>query len=218
MPLSRMCWQRRWGSGLEHFGGMNDFIPIARVARIVAPISDGFHADPFENGQFHILNILAASDIAVSADIAPPQFPFPELLTGEVLSKNWFSSIHNRRHGGDYHQISDWNAEFIEWMRQSLCVCREGILDNLRPPSDYGHAPVEHVDTAGTHWNFPETLAWIATRNPLEVARMRYSRHWEAPIGDDDPYFQSRALSQNDSTRRRMIGWLVMATALNHCE
>ncbi len=162
--------------------------------------------------------MLAASDIVVSADIAPPQFPFPDLLTGEVLSKNWFSSIRNRRHGSDYHQISDWNVEFIEWMRQSLSVCRKGILDNLRPPSDYGHAPVEHVDTAGTHWNFPETLAWIATRDPLEVARMRYSRHWEAPIGDDDPNFKSRALTQNDSTRRRMIGWLVMTTALNHCE
>jgi hypothetical protein len=179
---------------------MDPFVHMPRAARIVAPISECFQASRFDDGQFHVLKMLGNADIAVKASTCPPPFPSPDTLQGVELSADWFFSIHNQRHGSDYRQIADWNKLFIDWMRQSLLVCHTDIRANLKPPSGEWHAPIDHVDTAGATWNFPEALAWIATRDPLEVAHMRYAHHWDAPIGDDDERRPAKALMQNDST------------------
>jgi hypothetical protein len=197
---------------------MDPFVPMSRAARIVAPISEGFQANRFGDGQFYVLAMLGDADIKVNAKTRAPPFPRPETLQGDELSKAWFSSIQNQRIGSDYSKIADWNRQFIDWMRESLLVCHTDIRANLKPPAGEWHAPMDHVDTAGATWNFPEALAWIATRDPLEVARMRYAHHWDAPIGDDDERRRIRALMQNDSTRSRMIGWLVLITANSRCK
>lgn len=190
----------------------SDLLPIERAARIVAPVSTHDNG-PFEGGIFCILEMLGEFDIAVDAIDAPP--PPPYELLASPLTREWFSAIKHHLIGADYHKVADWNREYLDWVKASLKVSHAGILANLSSPSGRLHAPIENVDTAGATWSFPQVLAWIATHEPIEVARIQYSRHFGSPMDDDPPGV--RAMAQSDYGRRILIGWLVLRTSLDHC-
>ena len=191
-----------------------DFLPIDRAARIVAPISDHIEHRYFDGGVFHVLHMLSDFDIDVEAGCAPPKPPFS--VPSPPLTRQWFASIQHHRSGADYLQVAEWNRLFLDWIKASLKVSRHGILANLSSPSGQFHAPIENVDTAGASWSFPQALAWIATRDPIEVARIQYSQHFGPPMVDAQPHL--RAMMQSDSDRRKLIGWLVLQTSLKHCK
>jgi hypothetical protein len=172
-----------------------DMVSLERAARIVAPMAQHVEERYFEGGAHHILRMLGRFDVAFTPATLPA-----DLTTGAIspaLNRKWFADLFHERCG------HDCNNRFLEWAASNLFVSRSGILAHLSPPSGQYHAPVENVDTAGASWSFPQALAWIATREPIEVARMEYLGAW----GTD---------SDND-TRRRLIGWLVLQTSLKHC-
>jgi hypothetical protein len=191
-----------------------DILPIERAARAVAPISDHIEHRYFDGGLFHILDLLGECDIQVEADSEPPRPPYE--IAEFPLTRAWFSAIQRHRSGAEYHLVADWNRAYLNWIRASLRVSRAGILANLSSPSGQFHAPIENVDTAGATWSFPQVLAWIATKDPIEVARIQYCQHFGSPMDDAQPGL--RAMSQSDSGRRSLIGWLVLQTSLQHCK
>lgn len=188
-------------------------LPIERAARIVAPISDHDNG-PFEGGAIHILHMLGAFDIPVETNAPPPNPPWD--VAAEPLTKDWFSETESHPDSSDYHQRVDWIRKYLEWFKASVKASRAGILANLAHHSGGYHAPIENVDTAGASWSFPQVLAWIATRDRMEVARMQYAHHWDAPLGDD-AVWHLHGLN-NDRGRKNLIGWLVLRTSVYHCK
>jgi hypothetical protein len=192
-------------------GVPDDFPSILRAGRIVAPISDHLESHYFEGAILHILCMLGECDIEVKAEVDPPDPPFE--VPSRPLTREWFASILRIRSGADYPQLVNWNRAFLAWARSELKVSRAGIIAHIGPPSGRFHAPVRHLDQAGVSWSFPQVLAWIATRDPLEVARIQYGEHFGPPISGH-PW----SPLQNDNGRRLLIGWLVLRTSLDHCK
>ena len=211
-----------------------DFLPISRVARIVAPISDDLESSYFEGAIFYVLRMLGQSDIETKAQIAPPTPPFE--VPFPILSREWFASVMRIRSRSDYSTLNDWNRTFLEWAKSNLRVSRAAILANLVPPAGQVHPRVEHIDRAGVSWSFPQVLAWITTRDSLEVARMQYAELFGAPMQEEVPplgYINTRSDNngprlgernqwycplQSDSGRRLLVGWLVLRASLDHCK
>lgn len=205
-----------------------DLLPIERAARIVLPIADMLESRGFDAGVFHILGMLGQFDIVVQADAKPPSPAFRPAQ--EPLTRKWFAAFQQLR--GDV-DMTDWHPSFLDWCRGHLKVSRTGILANLTHPAGQLHEPIENVDAAGGSWSFAQVLAWIATKNLTEVARVQYAEHFGPPmvIGEGSQTLRSdgeihavdssavaRAMMQSDHGRRKLIGWLVLQTSLNHCK
>ena len=194
-----------------------DMIPITRAGRIIAPICDDFlyKGGAFEAGWRYILGNRCNPAVQRQIVTQPPTHPF---LDGHVAaSPAWFSAIFGD-HTGFYDQdgYDDFIAELWKWIKDDgLLVSRHDVEGARKHPSGGYHAPLENVDAVGASWNFAQTLAWIATRDPLEVAQMQCADHWNAPLASNDIV---RATMQNDRGRRGLIGWLMIATAESHCK
>lgn len=210
----------------------NDLLPIERAARIVAPISDHIGQGYFEGAIFNVLRMLGEFDIGVEAEVAlatPPfDVPFP------TLTKGWFAAIQQFHTEADIVNLADWQRDFVVWAKTKLVVSRADLVRNLRAPSEPGHEPVGHVDVPGAIWSFPQVLAWVATRDAKEVARIRFLDHFGIPfsrekagqletaqsdmgritVGRSEP----KPFLQSEWGRRKLIGWLVLQTSQHHCK
>ncbi len=199
---------------------INEFLPISRAARLVAPISPSIEKDNFSAGIDYIIGgdgLMSRHEIQ-SEPVS--EMPSHSVLYGATpLSVGWYQKMNNAYIDGIANRdksYKDWMFAFRDWVdRDQISVSRADIENALRHPSGGYHAPIENVNAVGSSWNFPETLAWIATRDALEVAHMRYSEHWAAPM---DASISHRMLAQSDNCRRLLIGWLVIATAEKHCK
>ena len=197
----------------------HDLIPITRAARIVAPICDnpGYRGGHFEGGWRFILGKHSGNGVRREIVTPPPRHRF--LTIHEAASPVWFGAIWSKGFS-DKEGYDEFIAALFAWIEaDGLLVSRTDVESTRDHPSGDQHAPLENVDIAGASWNFPQALAWIATRVPLEVARIDYASHWRAPLDDSTPRVEMlRAMSQNDDGRRCLIGWLVMVTAELHCK
>ena len=196
-----------------------DMIPITRAARIIAPICHlGYRGGAFEGGWRYILGNRCNPAVQRQIVTQPPTHPF---LDGHVAaSPAWFSAIFGDPTGfDDQDGYDDFIAALFAWIEaDGLLVSRCDVEAARKYPFGY-HAPLENVDAVGASWNFAQTLAWIATRDPLEVAQMQHADHWNAPLDDSTPPAMIfRAMVQTDDGRRSLIGWLMIATAKSHCK
>ena len=198
----------------------SDLIPISRAGRIIAPIESTIDGDYFRAG----VNSIAGAELQPSRgeirirEIS--QAPTHAIFDGmPLLSKEWHTARDKAFSDGLYHSDPTyelWMHDFRSWIdKDQLLVSRRDVETLLMIPYRGGDVPIENVNTAGASWNFPETLAWIATRDPVEVTRMRCCSHFAAlHVGDDAWRY---ALGQSDIGRTALIGWLVIATSRNHC-
>lgn len=181
-----------------------DLIDIERAARIMAPICDHSNG-PLEGGIQYIEKMLSKQVI----DFFPREIPANLVTdkTPQALSQKWFMDLVN----GEFGNGHEWGNQFFNWLVSDFQVSRSGILRNLEPPSANHHTPVENVDAAGTSWSFPQALAWIATRDPIEVARIEYLQHWAMPPENENPIL--KLMLHDEETRKKLIGWLVLITS-----
>ena len=195
-------------------------IPISRAARIIAPIESTLHGDYFRAG----VNSIACPEWQQSRgeirirEVSPA--PTHAIFDGMTLqSREWHIARDQAYSDGLYRSdptYEAWMHDFRSWIdNDQLLVSRSDVEAHLMKPYSGGEVPVENVNAAGASWNFPETLAWIATRDPVEVTRMRCCSHFAAlHVGEDSRRY---ALGQSDIGRTALIGWLAIVTARNHC-
>lgn len=217
---------------------------MARAAKIVAPIADQHHQDYFEGGIFLILRMLSESPIATKALNAFPYIPELARLESAPLTQGWFAEIIQGPWRSTFikeKREHRWPADdFLLWAKGGLLISHDDVVRNLRPPFSPGHEPVAHCNAAGAWWSFPQILAWAATRDPVEVARIGSALHFGPPVPLEfvpdgmtvrasdrgasvvaptpSGLLPHEAILQSDGGRRKLVGWLAMVTALKHCQ
>lgn len=187
-----------------------EFVTLERAALIVAPFAHQLvRRQPTGFGE--VLAMIGQFGIGIEADCLPPLFPLA--IEAAPLTKEWFASTQAYREGDfDPGVLGSWNRTFFDWAEQSLKVRRQDMLDNLAYPFGVGHQAVEDTEAVGCMWSFPQALAWIATADTREVARIQYGCHWGKKPDD-----ASAALVHNERMRRRLVGWLQVCTSIHHC-
>lgn len=220
------------------------FVTLWRAAKIVAPIADEHQQSYFEGGVLLILKMLAEYPIATKTTKALPSLHTLEQLRPAPFSQEWFAAII----AGPW--VSSYDSEarepqfpaqtFLNWATSELLVSRDDIIRHLLPPSTAGHEPIAHSNADGVSWSFPQILAWAATRDPAEVARIDSGEHFKKPIKHEPipaglvtrPIDQGtgtkpaidgnlpprNAMLQSEEGRRKLVGWLAMVTAFEHCK
>lgn len=220
-----------------------DFVPLARAARIVAPIADQHHHSYFEGGVFLILSMLAECQIATRALKAPPTLPRLDHIASAPLTQPWFAEV-ARGPWDPYidrsRRLREPAHKFLSWAKANLLVSRVDVMQNLNPPFSPGQEPESHHSAAGAWWSFPQIVAWVATRDSVEVARIGSALHFgplissaSVPVGmtvgpsdrglgvgapTNGDQFPGHTILQSDDGRRKLVGWLAMVTALKHCQ
>ena len=191
-----------------------EFVSLDRASRILAPISDSAGLSAFESASRTLLHLCGTKSIRVQATSSCEEPPFK--IDADPLTREWFDSIISKRSGSDYHTIAEWNRKFLDWSRKSLLVNRNDVIENIENPSGSWHQPVEHANAMGVSWSLPQALAWVATREPIEVARIQFMDHWSREPSGETAWRQR--LGNNPMMRKELIGWLVLITSLNHCK
>ena len=220
------------------------FVTLIRAARIVAPIADEHQQSYFEGGVFLILRMLAEFPIDVRADTRMPELPELKRFAATPLSQAWFATINDGPWQSSYDSLTSERhfpaQEFLNWAKSELLVSRDDVIRHLRPPSSPGHEPVAHCNASGARWSFPQVLAWAATRDPTEVARIDSVEHFKKPIkqeripagsvvgprdqgarmppATEGDLLPRSAMRQSEEGRRKLVGWLAIVTAREHCK
>ena len=157
--------------------------------------------------------------IARKSDLEFLQHPFQDCTAPKQFSQDWFhwknAFNSDGRNIEETIALGEWNRNFREWSVDQLRVRRADILQHIDCAFVVPHHAPEHDVFSTSHWNFPQALAWIATRDPKQVARITYGEHWHAPISEE---VLSRYLRQNRIMRRKLIGRLLLVVSNHHCK
>lgn len=221
-----------------------NFVTLSRAARIVAPIADEHQQSNFEGGIYLILQMLAEAPISTFAASPPPDLSELSRFTSAPFSQGWFAELANVQWNSSVNLVTGvarYPAEaFLDWAKTSLMVSHRDVVKSLRHPFSPGLEPASHFNTAGVWWSFPQVLAWVATRNADEVARIGSADHFGPPAPAEglpdgmtvgasdrspkvgaptrDGQLPRDTMLQSYSGRRKLVGWLAMVTAIEHCK
>ncbi len=191
----------------------DSWVPICNAARTLSvTVAQSARGPANDNPLFRIWELVRAKTIAFNINSAPPS---DERIAGfEPFSAEWFDACAGNPElwgtvGADY---GNFYFALATWLRSDgISVSRRDLYRHIRDLHVCNDADLSDA-IAATTWNFPQALAWIATRDLRIVETIRWAF---AVFGPKTAVYQSEDVLAG--WHSEWIGWLVIQTAERHC-
>lgn len=190
-----------------------DWLPVRRAARTLSvTIADSRSGTSRDAPIIRLWEQVRKGVLAFKLNTHPPS---DERIAGLTpFADEWFDACFGNSEvwgpvGADY---GNFFAALWEWLKaDGISISRPSLYRHIREMHACSDAALMDAEAATT-WNFPQALAWIASRDPIIVETIRWAF---AAFGPKTAVYQSEGgLADWHS---EWIGWLVIQTAEDHC-
>lgn len=189
------------------------WFPICKAARTLSvTMAQSAHGPANDNHLFRIWQLVREETIAFNIISAPPS---DERIAGlKPFSEKWFDACAGNPQvwgtvGADY---GNFYFALATWLKSDgISVSRRDLYRHIRDLHVCNDDDLSDA-IAATTWNFPQALAWIATRDLQVVETIRWAF---AAFGPKTAVYQSEEVLAG--WHSEWIGWLVIQTAERHC-
>lgn len=189
------------------------WVPICKAAQTLSvTMAQSARGPANDNQLFRAWGLVREKKIAFIINSAPPSDE--RLARFEPFSAEWFDACAGNPEvwgtvGADY---GNFFFALAAWLKSDgVSVSRRDLYRHIRDLHECNDADLSDA-LAATTWNFPQTLAWIATRDLEVVETIRWAF---AAFGPKTAVHQNEKMLAD--WHAEWIGWLVIQTAERHC-